>query len=84
MAPGSLMSGSVQDGRDAVAGLKDEMFLLFCGGERKDRGLLREVGVGVGRVSCAGAACASAPAATASPLIGAGLTGGPAGGCGCC
>ncbi len=72
--------GIRQHGRDAVAGLQEEMFLLFCGWERKDRGLLCEVGAGVGRVSCAGATCASAPAATASPLIGAGLTGGPCSG----
>ena len=31
--------GVGQHGRDAVAGLEEEVFLLFCGWERKDRGL---------------------------------------------
>jgi hypothetical protein len=65
-----------EDRRDAVAGLENELLLLFCGGERKDGGLLHEVGVGVGLVGGSWTACAPA----AASLIGAGLTGRRCGG----
>ena len=57
--------GVGQDWRDAVAGLEDELFLLFRGGERKDRRLLGEIGFGIGGVGGARPALA---AAAATPL----------------
>ena len=56
--------GVSQHGRHAVTGLEKEVFLLFSGWEREDRGLLREVGVGVGGVRGARSSLATAPSAS--------------------
>ena len=73
--------GFGQDGRDAVAGLEDELFLLLRSGERKDRRLLAEIGFGIGGVGGARPALSAAAATPlgAAPLFLARLTGLPHG-----
>ena len=73
--------GFGQDWRDAVAGLEDELLLLFRSGERKDRRLLCEIGFGIGGVGGARAPLSAAAATSlgAASLFLARLTGLPDG-----
>ena len=56
IAVGSLMTGSVRTSSRPVPGWQDEVFGLFGRRQWEDRGLPREVGVGVGGIGFVGPA----------------------------